>query len=161
MVKLYDDKFIEFKKSDTEIKYDIKGKWLIFFSDFAYADKLCKDLVDNDIVLEANHSIGGTSGVCRIFVDAKNLEQHRKVLRYLIDNQHIPRTKKGNHLYNIAFKLQLQTDRLEYYGWDFENLLSLCDLVDLKTGKFLDVNNSVFDRIDKYLKPKKSKKRKK
>lgn len=148
---MYNKDFIEFKAKDL-IEYKIKGKWLIFFNNFEFADKLCKELIEKGVILEANHSVGGTYGVCRFFVESKDLKQHKKLLRYLIDNDYIPRTKKENYLYNVAFKLQLQSDRGEYYETGFRNLLNLSDLVDLESGDFLEVNETVFDRIDKYLK---------
>lgn len=153
--------FKEFKKEDKPIEYKVKGKWLLFFNDFDFADRICQQSVDEGVVLEANHSIEGKYGVCRFFIEAKDLKQHKKILRFLINNDYIPRTKKENDLYDIAFKLQLQTDNLEYIDSGFMSLLNLHDLVDLQTGEFLDVDDSVFRWINEYLKEEKLKKRKK
>ena len=63
-----------------------------------------------------------------------DIEGHRKILQFFLDNDLIRKTTKGK-LYNIAFKLDEQTKRGEY-GEDFVAELKLDSFIDLETGKW-------------------------
>lgn len=54
----------------------------------------------------------------------------------MLDNNLIPKTKDGR-LYNLSFKLNIQTQSGEY-GKDFKAELKLSDLIDLSTGEWKD-----------------------
>ena len=53
----------------------------------------------------------------------------------MLNNNLIRRTKDGR-LYNLSFKLNVQT-RSGEYGKDFKAELKLSDLIDLNTGEWL------------------------
>lgn len=127
---------------------DKVGKWMYFFTDqydLDRVDTLCREAVEKGIVQESKHtnfdSFGmnpnGTdnSGVCCFYLNADDIEGHKRVIEYFIKNDMIARTKTGR-LYNISFKLDSQTHVGEY-GSDFEGKIKLAQFVDLKTGEWI------------------------
>lgn len=124
------------------------GKWMYFFENngnIEYIKKLCSDAVMKKIVEEAKHtnpsSFGlnphGTSnsGVCCFYLNNDDIEGHKKILSYFIENNMIKKTKAGK-FHNISFKLDNQTRAMEY-GEDFHPDISLSTFIDLNTGEWL------------------------
>ena len=64
------------------------------------------------------------------------MENHRRIIRYLIDKDLIRRTKTGK-LYNVSFKLDNQTRNGEY-GDNYDGTIKLADFIDLTTGEWLE-----------------------
>ena len=60
---------------------------------------------------------------------------HKKVIAFFLENDLVRRTKSGK-LYNISFKLDVQTIAGQYQN-DFKAAVKLADFVDLTTGKWL------------------------
>ncbi len=127
---------------------DKVGKWMIFFKmsdNIEHIKKLCSDAVEQGIVAEVKHtnpqSIGlnpyGTpdSGVCCFYLNCDDLEGHKKVLSYFINNNMINRTKSGR-LYNLSFKLDSQT-RAKEYGEDFNSNIKLSNYINLDTEEWI------------------------
>lgn len=130
------------------------GKWMYFFNgdaDIDYISKLCSDAVEQGIVDKAKHTNPDTlglnphgtsdSGVCCFYLNYDDIEGHKRILTYFLENQMIKRTKAGK-LYNISFKLDNQTKQGEY-GSDFTGVLKLADFVDLNTGEWIYTKEKV------------------
>ena len=92
------------------------GKWMYFFGDRKFIEKICKECVENEIVCEAKHS-NSTDGVACFYLNIDDIEGHKKVIEFFIKNNMIKKTKSGR-FYNISFKLDSQTLNGEY-GNDF------------------------------------------
>ena len=120
------------------------GKWMYFFSERNRAEKLCKDAVEDGIVIESKHS-NASEGVSCFYLNVDDYESHKRVIEFFIKNDMIQKTKT-NKYYNISFKLDLQTSQFEY-GNTFAPVLKLEDFVDLNTGKWkeIDANERVHD----------------
>lgn len=74
------------------------------------------------------------SGVICFYVNGDDTENHKRVIRFMMENNLIRKTKKGTY-YNISFKFDKQTSCREY-GADFEGRLKLENFIDLQTGEF-------------------------
>lgn len=115
------------------------GKWMYFFADVDFADKITSEAVKRGIVAEAKHS-NAANGVCCFYLHGDDLPSHKKVISYFLENGLIQKTKTGK-LYNISFKYDDQT-RAGEYGDDFKSEIKLCDFLDLNTGEFLTEGGS-------------------
>lgn len=128
---------------------DSVGKWMYFFDCLRDASKvktLCKEAIEKDVVkqckhtnlntIEINPKVKNGKGVCCFYLDGNDLEQHKKVIRYFIENDMIPRTRNGR-FYNISFKYDRQTEAGEY-GSDYYGNIKLEQFVDLFTGEWVE-----------------------
>lgn len=109
------------------------GKWMYFFDDKKFITKICKDIVEMNIVSESKHTDAET-GVACFYLNCDDIQTHKKIISYFMENNLIRKTKKGR-LYNIAFKLNKQTNAREY-GNDFKAKITLSDFIDLSTGNW-------------------------
>lgn len=116
------------------------GKWMLFFdfeNQYDLYEHHCESVVSKGIVSESKISTfpkNGKSGVAIFYLDIDDLNTHKKIISYFLDNNMIPKTKNGR-LHNLGFKLDRQT-RSGEYGPDFEAELKMEDIVDLKTSEF-------------------------
>lgn len=110
------------------------GKWMHFFNNKEFAVHICEEAVSNGICVEAKHA-DADEGVCCFYLNSDDIEGHKRVLSYFIENDLIRKTKTGK-LYNISFKLDDQT-RAGEYGTEFHSEIKLEHFVDLNTGEFL------------------------
>lgn len=109
-----DENWIYYSRYDKEELDDHKcGKWMYFFDDFKIADRLCKRAVKNDICTSAKHSNKEDDGVCCFYLNIDDIERHKKVLSFFLENDLIDRTKDGR-LQNVPFKLDEQINKLLY-----------------------------------------------
>lgn len=76
------------------------------------------------------------NGVCCLYLNDNDREGHTRVLRYMLDNGLIRKTKSGKP-YNISFKYDSQTYAGKYKGSGFTEEIKLADFVDLETGEFV------------------------
>jgi hypothetical protein len=113
---------------------DKSGKWMYFFGDRKFVEKICEDAVKMNIVKESKHT-DGEEGVACFYLDCDDIDAHKKVILYFLENGLIKRTKSGR-LYNISFKLDNQT-RAGEYGDEFKSEIKLSKYVDLNTGEWL------------------------
>lgn len=97
----------------------------------------------NAVVAEAKYSntetqiaAGQKYGVCSLYLNGNDRESHKRVLRYMLDNGLIRKTKSGKP-YNISFKYDSQTYAGKYKGSGFSGEIKLADFVDLETGEFV------------------------
>lgn len=110
------------------------GKWMYFFDDKDFVTVICRKAVENHIVEEAKHTDKET-GVACFYLNCDDMDAHKRILSYFLENNLIPKTKKGR-LYNISFKLDKQTIAGEY-GEDFHSDVKLEDFINLNTGDWL------------------------
>lgn len=109
------------------------GKWMYFFSDEEFADKICRTAVENEVCVEAKHS-DSSEGVCCFYLNGDDKLAHRRVIGYFIENNLIRKTKAGK-FYNISFKYDNQTIAGEY-GPRFNGEIKLDEFIDLNTGEW-------------------------
>ena len=114
------------------------GKWMHFFNDKDFAEKVCKEAVENNVVAEAKHSDAET-GVCCFYLNCDDMEAHKRTIKFFLEKDLIRRTQTGK-LYNISFKLDEQT-RAGEYGKEFHTDIKLDKFLNLETGEW---KNSVF-----------------
>lgn len=69
------------------------------------------------------------------YIEYDNLNAHRKVINFFLENNLIPKTKNGRY-YDISFKTDEQTLNGEY-GNDFKAKMKLHQFIDLKNGKWI------------------------
>ena len=125
--------------ADHEVKFDPDkcGKWMCFFSDQQFAIEICKKAVEQNACFECKCSdlevTGEQSGVICFYLEADDIDNHKRVIRFMIENDLIRRTKTGK-LYIIGFKFDNQT-RAGEYGSDFKSEIKLEKFVDLNTGE--------------------------
>lgn len=140
--------WVYFLKDDRELRKTKCGKWMYFFSDKYWARKICLQAVDENVVCEAKYT-DGPNGVACFYLNIDDLDRHKKVIQFLLDNDLVKKTKSGLFT-NLAFKLDTQTTSKKY-GKDFEGLLHLNDFINLETGQFKESVNdlSVFSKKSK------------
>lgn len=110
------------------------GKWMYFFNDRTFAEKICRQTVEDGLVAEAKHS-NDEEGVCCFYLNCDDMAAHKRIITYFIENRLIRRTKTGK-LYNISFKLDSQTAGREY-GDKFNAEIKLSKFVNLETGEWI------------------------
>lgn len=149
--------WVRFHKNDAEIESDEHGKWMHFFGLDLGAKRtdeiwyiICSEAIKNGICRSVKYSNCYNikdSGVICFYTDLDNIEEHKKIIKFFFEKHLLKRTSGGNYP-NISFKLDSQTGNNEY-GKDFMAKLRLSDLVDLKTGRFLDeeVNDDYADDL--------------
>lgn len=110
------------------------GKWMYFWQDRDLVQELCRKAVEQGLVLSAKHN-NAEDGVACFYGHIDDMDYHRKIIEFFVENDMIRRTAKGA-LYNISFKLDDQT-RAGLYGSDFNGALKLSSFVNLSTGEWL------------------------
>ena len=129
-----------FVDEDTykELNSPLTGKWMYFYvgrEGHDFAEERCAEAVEKGIVSEAKVSDNPIRGASCYYLKIDDLEGHKRVIQYFLDNDMIQRTKAGR-LHNISFKLNTQT-RAGEYGNDYHSELKLEELMDLDTGEWL------------------------
>jgi hypothetical protein len=110
------------------------GKWMYFFADREFVEKLCKIAVETGVVKEAKHN-DSEEGVACFYLNGDDNETHKNVIQFFLNNNLIRKTKAGK-LYNISFKFDDQT-RAGEYGADFKGEIKLEQFMNLNTGEWL------------------------
>lgn len=110
------------------------GKWMYFFNNKDFISKICKKAIEENIVDTCKHS-DADEGVACFYIEYDNLNAHRKVINFFLENNLIPKTKNGRY-YDISFKTDEQTLNGEY-GNDFKAKMKLHQFIDLKNGKWI------------------------
>lgn len=115
------------------------GKWMYFFKDQKIAMKMCEKAISENICDECKCTDlefkGADSGVICFYLNGDDINSHRRVITFMLNNELIQRTKTGK-LYNISFKFDDQT-RSGDYGSNFTGTIRLDQFIDLKTGKWI------------------------
>jgi len=114
------------------------GKWMIFFNDQEFAKEICQKAIDEQAVYECKctdmETTGSESGVICFYLNGDDIDNHKRVIQFLKDNDLIQKTKTGR-LYNLSFKFDDQTIAGEY-GSNFEGKIKLDQFLDLKTREW-------------------------
>lgn len=115
------------------------GKWMYFFEDQEYAKQICQKAIDEEVCYACKCTDMETTmkptGVACFYLNGDDIENHKRVIRFMIDNNLILKAKTGR-LYNNSFKFDNQTIAGEY-GEDFEGKIKLDQFIDLQTGEFI------------------------
>lgn len=115
------------------------GKWMYFFNDQKFAQDICQKAIDEKVCCECKCSdlelIDEPTGVVCFYLNSDDIENHKKVIKFMLDNDLIKKTKSGR-LYNMSFKFDNQT-RAGEYGADYEGKIKLEEFIDLHTGEFI------------------------
>lgn len=82
-----------------------------------FAKRLCEKAINSGIVLNCKHTnlevIDQPTGVCCFYIASDDIEGHKCVIRFFIENNLIRKTKTSRY-YNISYKLDDQTRAGEY-----------------------------------------------
>ena len=115
------------------------GKWMYFFNDQEFAKDICRKAIDEGVCYECKCSdldmISENKGVLCFYLNADDVENHKRIIKFMMDNNLIRKTDSGRY-YDISFKFDNQTKSGEY-GTDFEGKIKLSDFVDLETGEWI------------------------
>ena len=98
------------------------GKWMYFFGNREFVESICRKAIEEDVVYECKHS-DAEEGVACFYLNGDDIENHKRVIQFFLDNDLIRKTKAGK-LYNIGFKFDDQT-RAGEYGGDFKAEIKL------------------------------------
>lgn len=109
------------------------GKWMFFFSNREFAEEICQNAIEAGVVYECKHS-DAEEGVACFYLNGDDIENHKRAIRFFLNNNLIRRTKTGK-LYNIGFKYDDQT-RAGKYGNEFKAEIKLDRFIDLNTGEW-------------------------
>jgi len=133
----------------TRQKINNCGKWMIFFNanNYEFVKEICIKAINEKIINSCKHtafeidslihekSEKYNSGVICFYLDGTLDTEHKKVLKFLKNNDLIRKTKTGK-LYNISFKFDDQT-RMGEYGNKFNPIIKLSDFINLETYEFI------------------------
>ena len=139
MLKLGDWFFYLSGEEDKLIDHKC-GKWMHFFTDQEHAKSICEKAIAEKVCYECKCSdleaAGETTGVICFYMNGDDIDNHKRIIRFMIENNLIPKTKSGRY-YNNSFKFDDQTDSGEY-GADFSGKIKLSEFIDLNTGDRTD-----------------------
>jgi type I restriction enzyme R subunit len=122
-----------FSKDCDSLKKEACGKWMYFYNDLEFAEKICLKAIKDGVCLESKHG-NDKEGVCCFYINGDDRDAHKKVIQFFMDNDLIRKTADDKY-YNIAFKFDSQTKAGEY-GANFASDIKLEDFIDLKSGKW-------------------------
>lgn len=115
------------------------GKWMYFFDNQEMAQQICEKAIETGTCYECKCSDleaqATDTGVICFYLNGDDIENHRRVIQFMIDNDLIRKTKTGRY-YNNSFKFDDQT-RAGEYGADFEGKIKLSDFINLITGEWI------------------------
>ena len=115
------------------------GKWMYFFEDQEFAQQICQKAIDEKVCYECKctdmEMRMSPTGVICFYLNGDDIENHKRVIQFMIDNNLIRKTKTGR-FYNNSFKFDNQT-RAGEYGADFEGKIKLDQFINLQTGEFI------------------------
>jgi hypothetical protein len=124
---------------ESKLEKDKCGKWMYFFNDQAFAQKICEMAIENGVCYECkctNMEERMTDrGVICFYLNGDDIDNHYRVIDFMIQNDLIPKTKTGRY-YNNSFKFDSQTSAGEY-GDDFEGKIKLAEFINLETGEHI------------------------
>ena len=108
-----------------------------FFDNQEFAVSVCEKAIAENVCYECKCTdmafTGFKTGVICFYLNGDDTENHQRIIRFMIDNGLIQKTKAGG-FYNISFKFDDQT-RAGEYGADFEGKIKLSQFIDLNTGE--------------------------
>lgn len=115
------------------------GKWMHFFNDQKFAMNICEKAITENVCYLCKCTdlelTGAETGVICFYLNADDIDNHHRVIQFMMDNKLISKTKTGR-LYNISFKFDDQT-RAGEYGVGFEGVIKLEQFINLNTGEWI------------------------
>lgn len=99
--------WVYYVEDDSELDDSKVGKWMYFFNNRKFVEKICAEAIERGVVVESKHT-DAKEGVACFYLNCDDLEGHKKVITYFLENELIRKTKAGN-LYNISFKRDEQS----------------------------------------------------
>ena len=115
------------------------GKWMYCFDNQDFAQKICQKAIDEKVCYECKCTdmelTGERTGVICFYLNGDDIENHKRVIKFMMENNLIQKTKAGRY-YNNSFKFDDQT-RAGEYGADFEGKIKLDKFIDLQTGEWI------------------------
>lgn len=128
-----------FSGEEGKLNSEKCGKWMFFFQDQRKAMDICEKAIKEKVCYECKCTDMDvqqvSTGVVCFYLNGDDVENHKRVICFTIDNNLIRKTKTGKY-YNISFKFDEQTCAGEY-GADFEGKIKLENFIDLKTGEWI------------------------
>ncbi len=126
--------------SDENVEWDKEkcGKWMCFFKDQEFAKSICEKAIEEGACFECKCSdleLQGESGVICFYLNGDDIENHKRVIDFMLKHDLIRKTKSGR-FYNESFKFDSQT-RAHEYGANFEGKIKLEEFIDLNTGEWI------------------------
>lgn len=122
---------------------DNSGKWMYFFNDITVAQGISEKLANKGIVDYFKYTdmdtTRKTSGVICIYCDKDDINTHRKIIQFMLENNMIEKLDSGKYK-NLSFKLNTQTLNKEY-GDKFNGQIKLSEFIDMKTGEWIFKDN--------------------
>lgn len=132
---IYRNKYwVYYCNPNKKIDKDKCGKWMYFFNDNKSISKICEKAIKLNIVDIAKHS-NDIKGVSCFYLHSDNIDGHKKVISFFIENKLIKKTNTGRY-HDISFKFDNQT-RDGLYGEDFNSDIKLSNFINLYTGEWL------------------------
>ena len=117
------------------------GKWICFFErgEEETAHEIAQAAVETGVVSEAlvpsdNESSQYDSVACCLRIDAADLRAHRRVIKFMLENDLIKKARTGSY-YNASFKFDEAKGHAR--GVYYTPTIKLADFIDLRTGEFL------------------------
>ena len=124
---------------ESVLDRDKCGKWMIFFDNQEFAEKICQKAIDENACYECKctdmMSVGSPTGVICFYLNGDDIENHKRIIEFMIRNDLIRKTKTGK-FYNNSFKFDYQT-RAGEYGANFEGKIKLEQFINLSTGEWI------------------------
>jgi len=124
---------------EDKLKREKCGKWMHFFTDQEFAISICEKAIEERACYECKCSDlalrGISSGVICFYLNGDDIENHKRIIDFMLKYDLVPKTKAGRY-YNNSFKFDTQT-RAHEYGSDFEGKLKLEEFIDLNTGEWI------------------------
>lgn len=121
------------------------GKWMIFFSDQKFAREICLKAIQQKacylckcIDMETRKC---KTGVICFYQNGDDIDNHKRIINFMIENNLIKRTKTGRY-HNNSFKFDYQTRNKEY-GDDYERKITLSMFIDLNSGEWIFENETI------------------
>ena len=115
------------------------GKWMYFFDNQEFAKEICEKSIEDGVCYESKCSdlvaTVSDNGVICFYCNCDDIENHKRIIKFMIDNKLIRKTKSGRY-YNNSFKLDDQT-MAGQYGNYFTGTIKLSDFINLETGEFI------------------------
>ncbi len=122
----------------NKLNLDKCGKWMHFFDNQEFAMSICEKAISENVCYSCKctdmEMTGLDTGVICFYLNGDDIDNHRRVIQFMLDNQLIRKTKTGK-LYNISFKFDNQT-RAGEYGNDFTAEIKLDKFLNLTTGEW-------------------------
>lgn len=126
-------------EQENFLEKDKCGKWMYFFDNQEFAQQICERAIEENICYACKCTDMETrqsqTGVICFYLNGDDIENHKRIIRFMIDNNLIQKTKTGR-FYNISFKFDDQT-RAGEYGANFKGQIKLDEFINLQTGKFI------------------------